>query len=87
MKNDSVMNGNKAIGLQKMEKFIEKVIGVFSDEAEQVLNVIIVEASKVALQAPSMMYDISSVSPQLEGLIKCAFREATAIQDVIETKA
>jgi hypothetical protein len=78
------MDRDEAIGLQKTEKFIKKVVRVFLNEVQQVLDIIVVEGLKAALQAPGRVYDISSFSPELENSVKCAFRKATAIQDVIK---
>jgi hypothetical protein len=34
---------NKAIGLEEIEKFIKKVVGIVAYKCEQVLNIIVVE--------------------------------------------
>ena len=48
----SIVDRDEAIGLQKMEEFIKEVIRVFLDEAQQVLNIVMVKSSRVTLQAP-----------------------------------
>ena len=48
----SIVDRDEAIGLQKIEEFIKKVIRVFLDEAQQVLDIIMVKGSRATLQAP-----------------------------------
>ena len=48
----SIVDRDEAIGLQKIEEFIKEVIRVFLDEAQQVLDIIMVKGSRATLQAP-----------------------------------
>lgn len=48
---NSIVDRDEAIGFQKMEKLIKKVIRVFLDEVQQVLDIVVAKGSKATLQA------------------------------------
>ena len=76
----------KAVGLEEIQQFVEKIVGILLNEKLEVMNIVVIEMSEVRSKALVFGEDIASVPPQLQDPIPSAPGEAAALKDIGEAK-
>ena len=76
------MSGNRVVGLQEKEEFIEKPVRVCLYKPLQVVNVIKVKNVRAAMDAEVMLNNIASVIPEVQYPIESTLRHPEAVQNV-----
>jgi len=82
--NHSVVSGDKPVGLQKEEKFIQKPIRTRFYKLLQVVNIVEVKNARAAADAKGMSNNITSVIPEAQYPIESLLRHPEAVQNVHE---
>ena len=80
--NCCVVSGNKPVGLQEKEKFIQKPIRTCLYKPLQVVDVIKVENARAATDAKGMSNDVASVIPEVQYPIESTLGHPEAVQNV-----
>ena len=75
-----VMYQNESVGFEQVEKFVQEVVGVLSDQTE----LINVKEMNVSMKAWLWIDDIASFTIKLQYSIPSPLREVTAIQNQVE---
>jgi hypothetical protein len=81
-KDSGEVKRDKPVGLEQVEKLIEKVVGIVFNEILKIVNGTIFEGTKAPRKALIFRDNISCFAPELENTEPRLAREVTAIQDI-----
>jgi len=80
----SVVNRDEAIGLEKIEEFVEKVIRIVADKLEEVLDVVTIEATDTTTSLGYIIDNIAGRTPQAKDAKESSTRDTAAQKNVMD---
>jgi hypothetical protein len=86
MVDGGVVDRNKTVGFQEIQKFIQEVVRVIANEFQEIVEIFLIKITYTASDASLFRYNVASFTPKLPDPEPGTARKATAIKDVLEVK-
>lgn len=81
-----IVDGNKIVGFQEMQKFIQKVVRVITNEFQEIVKIFLIKIIYTASDALLFRYNVASFTPKLPDLESGMARKAIATKNVLKVE-